>query len=88
MPKKEVLGENKAKIKNLKTLKNNLILRPDKKWEKFNSIICKPIRVDNPKKIKILKRGWRNFTKDPSVFINQKNKQSSYILICIMVMEF
>ena len=64
--------KDKIKIRNLKTLRNNLISKPDKKWKKYNSIICKPIRVDKPKKIKILKRGWRNLTKDPSVLINQK----------------
>ena len=66
--------KNKVKIRNLKTLKNNLILKPDKKWEKFNSIICKPIRVDNPKKIKILKRGWRNLLNDPSVFYKSEKQ--------------
>ena len=66
--------KNKTTIKNLKTLKKNLILKPDKKWKKYNSIICKPIRVDNPKKIKILKRGWRNLLKDPSVFYKSEKQ--------------
>ena len=42
--------------------------------EKYNSIICKPVRVDNPKKMKIIKRGWRNLLKDPSVFYNSKRQ--------------
>ena len=66
--------KSNTKIKNFKTLKKNLILKPNKKWKKYNSIICKPIRVDNPKKMKIVKGGWRNLLKDPSVFYNQKKQ--------------
>ena len=66
--------KSNIKIQNFKNLKKNLILNPDKKWNKFNSIICKPIRVDNPKKMKIIKRGWRNLLKDPSVFYNSKKQ--------------
>ena len=64
--------KSNTKIQNFKKLKKNLILKPDKKWKKYNSIICKPIRVDNPKKMKIIKRGWRNLLKDPSVFYSSK----------------
>jgi len=64
--------KSNIKIQNLKNLKKNLIIKPDKKWKKYNSIICKPIRVDNPNKMKIIKRGWRNLLKDPSVFYSSK----------------
>ena len=67
--------KSNIKIKNLKNLKKNLILEPHLNWKKHNSIICKPIRVDNPKKMKIIKRGWRNLLKDPSIFFDSK-KQS------------
>jgi len=66
--------KNNTKIQNFKSLKENLVLKPDKKWKKYNSIICKPVRVDNPKKMKIIKRGWRNLLKDPSVFYNSKRQ--------------
>jgi len=66
--------KSNIKIRNFKNLKKNLILNPDKKWNKYNSIICKPIRVDNPKKMKIIKRGWRNILKDPAVFYNSKKQ--------------
>ena len=66
--------KSNTKIKNLRNLKKNLILKPDKKWKKYNSIICKPIRVDNPKKMKIIKRGWRSLLKDPSIFYNSKKQ--------------
>ena len=67
--------KSNIKIKNLKSLKKNLILTPHLNWKKYNSIICKPIRVDNPKKMKIIKRGWKNILKDPSIFFDSK-KQS------------
>ena len=62
------------KVKSNKTLKKTLIFKTDKKWKKYNSIICKPIRVDNPNKMKIIKRGWRNLLTDPSVFFNSKKQ--------------
>ena len=73
--KRRFWTKSSIKIKNLKNLKKNLILRPQLNWKKHNSIICKPIRVDNPKKMKIIKRGWRNLLKDPSIFFDSK-KQS------------
>ena len=66
--------KSNIKIQNFKNLKKNLILKPHKKWKMYDSIICKPIRVDNPKKMKIIKRGWRNLLKDPSVFYNSKKQ--------------
>ena len=66
--------KSNTKIQNFKKLEKNLILKPDKKWKKYDSIICKPIRVDNPKKMKIIKRGWRSLLKDPSVFYNSKKQ--------------
>ena len=72
--KRRFWTKSNARIQNYKNLKKNLILEPDKKWKKYDSIICKPIRVDNPKKMKIIKRGWRNLLKDPSVFYNSKKQ--------------
>ena len=66
--------KNKVKIKNLKKLKKNLIYKPDPKWKNFESIICKSIRVDNPKKMKIIKRGWKNLAKDPSIFFDNSKQ--------------
>ncbi len=67
--------KNSSKVKNLKDLKKKLITKPKKKWNKYESIICKPIRVDNPKTMKLIKRGWRNILMDPSI-VNQKKKQN------------
>ena len=52
-----------------------MITKPKKIWNRYESIICKPIRVDNPKKMKLIKRGWRNILMDPSI-IKKKRKQN------------
>ena len=68
------LKEN-TKVRSIRSLKKNMLLKVPKKWKFFDSIICKPISVHNPKKMKILKRGWKNLIEDPSIFLNS-NKQT------------
>ena len=60
------------KISNFKDLKKNLLKKPDKIWNNYESIICKSIRVDNPKKMKMIKRGWINIIKNPKILFNNK----------------
>ena len=43
-------------------------------WNNFDAIICKPISVDVRKISKMIKRGWRNLIKDPSIFFNKKKQ--------------
>ncbi|MDC0519456.1 DUF4422 domain-containing protein [Candidatus Pelagibacter ubique] len=64
--------KSKKKISNLNQLKKNLLKTPPRKWSNFESIICKSIKVDNPKKMKLLKRGYKNILKDPSIIFNKK----------------
>ena len=66
--------KKKVKIKSFKDLQKNILKRPPKKWNKYESIICKSINVDNLKKMKLLKRGWRNLIKDPSIFYDSKKQ--------------
>ena len=73
--KRRFWTKNSSKVKNFEDLKKQIITKPKKEWNKYESIICKPIRVDNPKKLKLIKRGWRNILLDPSI-INQKKKQN------------
>ena len=63
------------KISSFKELKKNIIVNSPSQWKNFNSIICKPIRVDQTKKMKLIKRGWKNLIKNPSIFFNE-NKRS------------
>ena len=67
--------QSSKKISNLKQLKKYILKKPPKKWSNYESIICKSIKIDNPKKMKLLKRGYKNILKDPSV-IYDKRKQN------------
>ncbi len=44
----------------------------DKEYSSYESIICDPIKVYSSKKTKLIKRGWRNILKKPSIFFNKK----------------
>ena len=63
-----------VKIDTLSKLKKNILTSVPSKWNKYNSIICEPIYVTSPKKMKLIKRGWRNLIKDPEIFINRKKQ--------------
>ena len=52
---------------NQQNINEYLITEPSKDWSKYDSIICKPINVSGAKKIKIIKRGWKNLIKDPLI---------------------
>ncbi len=54
-----------------------LIKYADDDWKNFEAIICNPISVHSPKKIKILKRGWRNILKDPTILFDKKKQNLS-----------
>ena len=66
--------KSNKKIKNIKDLRKYILKKPDKKWEKYESIICNPIKVDSPKRMKLFKRGWKNLIKDPSIILNKKKQ--------------
>ena len=66
--------KNKKKIKSFTDLEKNILTSTPKAWKNFESIICKPIIVKNPKKIKLIKRGWKNIVKDPSILFNKKKQ--------------
>ena len=61
-------------IENFSDLKENILIKTPKEWENFESILCSPIKVSNPKKMKLLKRGWKNLLNDPLVFFDQKKQ--------------
>jgi hypothetical protein len=61
------------KIKSFSDLKKNILTKPPLIWKNYESVICRPIKVDNPKKMKLIKRGWRNLIKNPLIFFNNKN---------------
>ena len=64
--------KSNKKIKDIQDLKKYILRKPEKKWKKYESIICNPIRVNSPRKMKLLKRGWKNIVKDPSIILDKK----------------
>ena len=62
---------NKVSIINLK---KNIIITSPKEWNKYESVIVNPIFVNNMKKMKILKRGFRSLVKDPEIFFNRRKQ--------------
>ena len=67
--------ELKLKNLNSENYKQNLLLSIDEKYKDYESIICDPIKVSGVKKIKLLKRGFKNIIKDPTIFF-KRNKQT------------
>ena len=55
--------------------KNHFLDNIPEKYEKYDSIICDPISVRGAKKMKMLKRGFKNLIEDPLIFFN-KDKHS------------
>ena len=41
----------------------HILKKPDTKWKNYQSVICNPIKVNNPKTMKLIKRGWKNIDK-------------------------
>ena len=66
--------QSKKKIVSFKQLKKHILKKPSKKWANYESIICKPIKIDNPKRMKLLKRGYKNLLKDPSIIYDKKKQ--------------
>lgn len=62
------------KIINIEMLKKNLLTSIPAAWNDYTSILCNPTDVSNPKKIKLIKRGWKNLIKDPSIFYLKKKQ--------------
>ena len=56
-------------------INDHLLKRTPSDWENYDSILCEPIYVNNVKKMKLIKRGFKSVLKDPSIFFNI-NKQT------------
>jgi len=55
-------------------LKKNIIHSVPKEWDTYESVVANPIFINNMKKMKILKRGFRSLIKDPSIFFDIKKQ--------------
>ena len=61
------IKSNSENLINEKNLNENLLTEIENDEDKINALICDPISVSGVRKIKILKRGWRNLIKDPKI---------------------
>jgi len=66
------LKNNSSPINDINDLNENILRFIPREWEKYDAFICDPIKVSPAKKMKLLKRGWRNWVKDPSILFNSK----------------
>ena len=66
--------ESMQKDINLENLNEHILTTIPENIKKYESIICKPISVIGAKKIKILKRGWKNIIKNPLILLNEKKR--------------
>ena len=72
--------KDKEKIQSINkdNLNDFLLNNIDEKFDNYESFICNPIKISGAKKIKIIKRGWRNLIKDPSIILNPKKETISF----------
>ena len=54
-----------------------LLTNIQKELESYESFICSPIKISGAKKIKIIKRGWKNLIKDPSILFDSSKETLS-----------
>ena len=69
------IKSDSSKININKTnLEDHLLSEPEETWKNYESIICSPIDVSGVKRIKLIKRGWKNILKNPSIFFDRKKE--------------
>ena len=66
------LKQNFSEIKNINDLNKNILRSIPTEWCNFEAFVCEPIKVAPAKNIKLIKRGWKNWIKEPSIFFNKK----------------
>ena len=69
------IKNNSSKLNiNKKNLEEHLLSEPEEAWKNYESIICSPIDVSGVKKIKLIKRGWKNILKNPTILFDRKKE--------------
>ena len=66
--------KKKSKNKNInkKNMIEHLLFEPENEWKNKDAVLCNPINVYGAKKIKLIKRGWRNILSDPTLLFKKK----------------
>ena len=55
-------------------LKDNMLSSVSPSWSNYDSVVAKRIYVHNPKFMKLVKKGFRNFLKDPTILFDKKKQ--------------
>ena len=55
-------------------INKHLLVNFKDEWTNYESLICEPIKISGAKKIKLIKRGWKNIIKKPSILFNEKSQ--------------
>ena len=56
---------------NHSNIHEHLLNEIDTNWEDANAILCDPINISGAKKIKLIKRGWRNIIFNPNLLFRK-----------------
>ena len=56
----------------LNTLKSKLIYQPLDSWKDCDVVLCEPTNLENQKKMKLIKRGFKSLIKNPLIFFDKK----------------
>ena len=73
-----IKSEKDKKIINTNNLNQYLLDKIDSKINDYESIICNPINISGAKKIKMIKRGWKNLIKDPLILLNKQKETIAF----------
>ena len=73
-----IISDDKINQISEKNLNDNLLKNISNNLSHYESFICNPINISGAKKIKIIKRGWKNLIKDPSIFFDKKKQTISF----------
>ncbi len=65
-----IKSNSKISILNKENILQHILQEPEEDWSKYESIICRPIKLNNVKKMKLIKRGWKSLIKSPSIFFD------------------
>ena len=61
-----------------KNISSYILREPIEDWSNYESILCEPIKVSGAKKVKMIKRGWKNILKNPKVLFDKKLETISF----------
>ena len=73
--KRRFWSKNKYPEKKLYDTSNidqSILVEPYSDWKDFEVILCEPIKINEVKKIKMIKRGFRSLIKNPSIFFSNR----------------